>query len=50
MREYSRLSRIVAALAARFLKIPILGYLDDFGLIAPLPLTGVALLALAELD
>ena len=48
--QYNCLSRIIAALAARRLKIPIAEYFDDFGLATPLPLTEDALLAFTELN
>ena len=48
--QYSCLSRIIATLARRLLKNPLVGYFDDFRLVAPLPLTEDALLASTDLN
>ena len=48
--QYNCLSRIVASSAVRLLEIPVLGYIDDFGLVAPLPLTEDAFPAFTQLN
>ena len=48
--QYNCLSRIIATLAVRLLKIPVMGYYDDFGLITPESLTGEALEYFCELN
>ena len=48
--QYNCLSRVIATLAVRLLKIPVMGYYDDFGLIAPAELTGEALVCFVELN
>ena len=48
--QYNCLSRVIATLARRLLKIPVMGYFDDFGIVDPLSLTKEALQAFTELN
>ena len=48
--QYHCLSRIIASLAVRLLKIPVMGYYDDVGIINPLELIGEALFSFTDLN